>query len=68
MYTGDVYRNMEVVIQHGPLKPNQGMVKSTRKANGRTIVDVLITGRSAQLVAFEVSEVAELLYVYKIIT
>jgi hypothetical protein len=46
MYTGDPYKGMEVFIQKGEAKMHFGVVKGSRKKDGRMIVDVLTTTRA----------------------
>jgi hypothetical protein len=50
MYTGDPYKGMVVFIQQGEAKMHFGVVKGSRKKDGRTIVDVLTTTRTVNSV------------------
>jgi hypothetical protein len=65
MYTGDVYRGMEVTILEGDAKSHFGVVKGTRVKDGRTIIDVQTSTRTINtMIALDVSSVKERQYVH----
>jgi hypothetical protein len=64
MYTGDLYRNMEVSIHEGDAKMHCGVVQGTRVKDGRAVVDVLTSTRTINtVIALDALSVTERKYV-----
>jgi hypothetical protein len=61
MYTGDMYKGMEVSIHEGDAKMHSGVIRGTRSKEGRVIVDVLTSTRTINtVVALDILSVREL--------
>jgi hypothetical protein len=61
MYTGDMYKGVEVFIQAGDAKMHSGVVLGTRSKDGRIFVDVRTSSRTINTtIALDVRSVTEL--------